>query len=82
MRQCPPARLINGAKRPVLMLGLLASERNAAQAIRELVAGTKIPVVCTYQGAGVVSRELLDHFGGRVGLSIPNQRISCSMRPI
>jgi acetolactate synthase-1/2/3 large subunit len=62
------ARLINGAKRPVLMLGLLASERNAAQAIRELVAGTKIPVVCTYQGAGVVSRELLDHFGGRVGL--------------
>jgi acetolactate synthase-1/2/3 large subunit len=62
------ARLINGAKRPVLMLGLLASEKNAAQAIRELIAGTKIPVVCTYQGAGVVSRELLDHFGGRVGL--------------
>jgi acetolactate synthase-1/2/3 large subunit len=62
------ARLINGAKRPVLMLGLLASEKNAAQAIRELVANTKIPVVCTYQGAGVVSRELLDHFGGRVGL--------------
>jgi acetolactate synthase-1/2/3 large subunit len=62
------ARLINGAKRPVLMLGLLASERNAAQAIRGLVANTKIPVVCTYQGAGVVSRELFDHFGGRVGL--------------
>src|SRR5260370_24951902 len=37
-------------------------------AIRQLVGRTKLPVVCTYQGAGVVSQELFDCFGGRVGL--------------
>ena len=50
------------------MLGLLASQPRAAEAVRALLAGTKLPVVCTYQGAGVVSRELFDCFGGRVGL--------------
>ncbi|HYZ85341.1 MAG TPA: acetolactate synthase AlsS [Bryobacteraceae bacterium] len=62
------ARLINSAKRPVLLLGLLASETYTADAIRVLLAKSSIPVVCTYQGAGVVPRELFDHFGGRVGL--------------
>ena len=62
------AALINGAERPVLLLGLLASQPRAAEAVRALLAGTKLPVVCTYQGAGVVSRELFDCFGGRVGL--------------
>ena len=62
------ARLINNAKQPVLLLGLLASEKCAAQAVRWLLAKTKLPVVCTYQGAGIVPRELFDCFGGRVGL--------------
>ena len=62
------AALINGAERPVLMLGLLASQPRAAEAVRALLAKTKLPVVCTYQGAGVVPRELFDRFGGRVGL--------------
>jgi acetolactate synthase-1/2/3 large subunit len=62
------ARLIGNARQPVLLLGLLASQPCAAQAIRGLLAQTKLPVVCTYQGAGVVPRELFDHFGGRVGL--------------
>jgi acetolactate synthase-1/2/3 large subunit len=62
------ADLINGAKQPVLLLGLLASQPRAAAAVRDLLAATKVPVVCTYQGAGVVSRELFDCFGGRVGL--------------
>jgi acetolactate synthase-1/2/3 large subunit len=60
-------RLISNAKQPVLLLGLLASETCAAKAVRELLATTKLPVVCTYQGAGVVPRELFDRFGGRVG---------------
>ena len=60
--------LINEAKNPVVMLGLLASERNAAGAVGGLIAKTNIPVVCTYQGAGVVPREHFDRFGGRVGL--------------
>jgi acetolactate synthase-1/2/3 large subunit len=62
------AALINGAERPVLLLGLLASQPRAAEAVRALLAGAKLSVVCTYQGAGVVSRELFDCFGGRVGL--------------
>jgi acetolactate synthase-1/2/3 large subunit len=62
------AALINGAERPVLLLGLLASQPRSAEAVRALLARTKLPVVCTYQGAGVVPRELFDCFGGRIGL--------------
>jgi acetolactate synthase I/II/III large subunit len=62
------AALINGAERPVLLLGFLASQPRAAEAVRVLLAKTKLPVVCTYQGVGVVPRELFDRFGGRIGL--------------
>jgi acetolactate synthase I/II/III large subunit len=62
------AALINGAERPLLLLGLLASQPRAAEAVRGLLANTPLPVVCTYQGAGVVPRERFDCFGGRVGL--------------
>src|SRR5262249_7842388 len=62
------AALINGAARPVVLLGLLASQPRAAEAVRGLLATTPLPVVCTYQGAGVVPREFFDCFGGRVGL--------------
>jgi acetolactate synthase-1/2/3 large subunit len=62
------AALINSASQPVLLLGLLASQPRAAQAVRSLLAETKLAVVCTFQGAGVVPRELFDYFGGRVGL--------------
>jgi acetolactate synthase I/II/III large subunit len=62
------ASLINRAQCPVLLLGMLASQPPAATAIRQLVGRTKLPVVCTYQGAGVISHELFDCFGGRVGL--------------
>jgi Thiamine pyrophosphate-requiring enzymes [acetolactate synthase, pyruvate dehydrogenase (cytochrome), glyoxylate carboligase, phosphonopyruvate decarboxylase] len=44
------AALINSAREPVLLLGLLASQPRAAQAVRSLLAKTKLPVVCTYQG--------------------------------
>jgi acetolactate synthase-1/2/3 large subunit len=62
------ASLMNRAQCPVLLLGMLASQPSAATAIRQLVGRTKLPVVCTYQGAGVISHELFDCFGGRVGL--------------
>jgi len=62
------AGLIDQSQQPVLMLGLLASEPRAAEATRMLLARTQFPVVCTYQAAGVVSRELFHCFGGRVGL--------------
>ena len=62
------AALINKAKNPVLMLGLLSSEKNTAASVQGLIAKTNMPVVCTYQGAGVVPREQFHRFGGRVGL--------------
>jgi acetolactate synthase-1/2/3 large subunit len=62
------ANLINEAKNPVLMLGMLASEKNTANAVQRLIAKTNMPVMCTYQGAGVVPREHFHRFGGRVGL--------------
>jgi len=62
------ADIINKAQNPVLMLGLLASTKQAAEAVRGLIAKTNLAIVCTYQGAGVVPREHFDRFGGRVGL--------------
>jgi acetolactate synthase-1/2/3 large subunit len=62
------AALINGASRPIVLLGLLASQPRAAEAVCSLLAKTNLPVICTFQGAGVVPRDLFDRFGGRVGL--------------
>lgn len=62
------ARLLKAAKRPVVLLGLLASRPDVAEAVRTFVATTGAPVVGTYQAAGAVSHELVDRFGGRVGL--------------
>ncbi len=62
------AGLINKARNPVLLLGLLASEKKAAESVGAFIAKTNIPIVCTYQGAGVVPREYFDRFAGRVGL--------------
>lgn len=62
------ARLIDAAKRPVVLLGMLASRATATASVRGLFAKAKFAVASTYQGAGVVSHELLACFGGRVGL--------------
>jgi acetolactate synthase-1/2/3 large subunit len=62
------AALFNKAHQPILLLGLQSSEIHAAHAVRDLLAKAGLPVVCTYQGAGVVPREFFHLFGGRVGL--------------
>ncbi|HEX6730313.1 MAG TPA: acetolactate synthase AlsS [Pyrinomonadaceae bacterium] len=62
------AAVISRAERPVMLLGLLASQSRAAEAVRTFLTKTKIPVVCTSKGAGIVPRELFDYFGGHVGL--------------
>jgi acetolactate synthase I/II/III large subunit len=62
------ADMINRAERPLLFLGMLASQPSNAEAVRALMRKTKLPVVSTYQAAGAVSRDLFDLFGGRVGL--------------
>lgn len=66
------ARLINQAKRPVVLLGLLASKPQNAAAVHELIESRKLPVVGTFQAAGAVSMSLFSSFGGRVG-QINNQ---------
>ena len=59
---------IKDAKFPVLLSGMRSSSEKETEAIRKFVEKTSLPVVETFQGAGVISRELEDHFFGRVGL--------------
>lgn len=63
------AQAIKNAVLPVLLLGNGASSEKVTASIRRLLDSTNLPVVETFQGAGIVSRELEDDtFFGRVGL--------------
>jgi acetolactate synthase I/II/III large subunit len=61
------AHIINAAHRPVILLGLLASRPENAEAVRRILRKTHIPVVGTFQAAGAVSSDLFNRFAGRVG---------------
>jgi acetolactate synthase I/II/III large subunit len=61
-------KIIQSAKKPVLLLGQEASRLDNTQAIHNLLSKFAIPTVGTYQAAGVISRQLLPLFCGRVGL--------------
>ncbi len=62
------AERIREAKLPVLLVGMRGSSEKETKAIRKLVEKTGLPVVETFQAAGVISRQLENHFFGRVGL--------------
>jgi acetolactate synthase I/II/III large subunit len=62
------AGLMGKAQRPVVLLGMLASEDRAAQAMRQLLQTVPLPVVTTFQATGILTRELLPLYAGRVGL--------------
>ncbi|NTN70941.1 acetolactate synthase AlsS [Enterococcus faecium] len=62
------AERIREAKLPVLLVGMRGSSEKETLAIKQLVGKTALPVVETFQAAGVISRELEAHFFGRVGL--------------
>jgi acetolactate synthase I/II/III large subunit len=62
------ADLVRGAERPVLLVGMRGGDPRACAALRDLLAVTELPVVETFQAAGVVSRDLEEHYLGRVGL--------------
>jgi len=62
------ANLIRQARRPALLVGSRGADPQSCTALRALVAATGLPVVETFQAAGVVSRALEDHYLGRVGL--------------
>lgn len=62
------AQAIKNAVLPVFLLGSGLSSASVTHAIRELLQYVNIPVVETFQGAGVISRDLVHNFFGRVGL--------------
>jgi acetolactate synthase I/II/III large subunit len=62
------SELIRAAHRPALLIGIRGADPDTCQALRTLVATTQLPVVETFQAAGVISRALEDYFLGRVGL--------------
>ncbi|MBM7616661.1 acetolactate synthase-1/2/3 large subunit [Weissella uvarum] len=60
---------IKAAKLPVLLVGQRGSDDETTHALHELLEQTTLPVVETFQGAGVLSRELEKaSFFGRIGL--------------
>ena len=60
--------LLKNARNPVILLGQEASRTVNTNAIRGFLKQYPLPVVSTYQAAGVISRDLLKCFAGRVGL--------------
>jgi acetolactate synthase-1/2/3 large subunit len=62
------AELLKEARSPVLLLGLLASRPENAEAIRKFVAQTGVAVAGTYQAAGAIGAAQFTRFAGRVGL--------------
>jgi acetolactate synthase I/II/III large subunit len=62
------AAAIRTAARPTLLVGARGADPGSCAALRALVAATGLPVVETFQAAGVVSRDLERHYLGRVGL--------------
>ncbi|BDR55975.1 acetolactate synthase AlsS [Xylocopilactobacillus apis] len=62
------SRRIKEAKLPVLLLGMRASSQEVTTSIRNLLDVTELPVVETFQGAGIISHKQEKNFFGRVGL--------------
>jgi acetolactate synthase I/II/III large subunit len=62
------SELIGAAGRPALLVGMRGADPDSCRALRALVGSTALPVVETFQAAGVISRALEDRFLGRVGL--------------
>ncbi|MGF7137151.1 acetolactate synthase-1/2/3 large subunit [Paraburkholderia sp. EB58] len=62
------AELLKLAKSPVLLLGMLASQPENADAVRKFVAQTGTAVTGTFQAAGALGSAQFARFAGRVGL--------------
>ena len=62
------ANLLSKAKAPMIVVGGGAANTKIATQIQSLVSTSGIPVICTFEGAGCISRELLDKFMGRLGV--------------
>ncbi|MFI8416725.1 acetolactate synthase AlsS [Serratia sp. NPDC078593] len=61
-------KLIQQATCPVMLLGLQASRPENSEVVRQFLQLTRMPVVGTYQAAGVIDVNHFTRFAGRVGL--------------
>ncbi|TFC92426.1 MULTISPECIES: acetolactate synthase AlsS [Cryobacterium] len=62
------AALLKDAKFPVILAGARSGSDRAVAALHRLLGVAGLPVVETFQAAGVISHELEEHYLGRVGL--------------
>ncbi|MCH4009987.1 MAG: acetolactate synthase AlsS [Companilactobacillus sp.] len=56
------------AKLPVILAGMRSSDQAVTESIQNFLNQFSIPVVETFQGAGVINRDLERNYYGRVGL--------------
>ncbi|TFC83726.1 acetolactate synthase AlsS [Cryobacterium cheniae] len=62
------AALLRNAEFPVILAGARSGSDQAVAALHRLLGVAGLPVVETFQAAGVISHELEEHYLGRVGL--------------
>ncbi|MFC5931135.1 acetolactate synthase AlsS [Cryobacterium melibiosiphilum] len=62
------AELLKQARLPVILAGARSGSDRAVTALHRLLGAAQLPVVETFQAAGVLSHELEEHYLGRVGL--------------
>ena len=62
------AALLRNAEFPVILAGARSGSDRAVAALHRLLGVAGLPVVETFQAAGVISHELEEHYLGRVGL--------------
>jgi acetolactate synthase-1/2/3 large subunit len=60
--------LLSTAKAPLIIVGGGAATNEIAAQIHNLVSVSDIPVICTFEGAGTIHRELIHKFMGRLGV--------------
>lgn len=66
------AALLAEARNPILLLGMAASQPEAAPAVRAFLDSFPYPICATFEAAGVVPRKHVGRFMGRLGI-FPNQ---------
>lgn len=73
------AKLIEKAKNPVILLGLMASQPANSAALRTLLEKSRIPVTSTYQAAGAVNQSTLPASPDASVCSITRRATGCSI---
>ena len=62
------AKALSTANNPVILIGRGGAQPEAVEPIRRFLRSSRIPVVNTFEAAGIIPQDLRDHFCGRLGL--------------